>query len=121
ARPRRGLRGGRPAAARDALAMTSAGVVAFLLLLAHALSTHGPWFALIWLGLTSAIGAAVATGAPDVPSALRFGAVLYLAGLLAKGFVERTPHRGSIPLFVAAHALFSGWLALPIELSRSAE
>lgn len=104
------------------------------LLILHAVKTHGVWFAMIWVGLTAAFGiarevlleawrplyafqpgAALATG--DVPQYVGPGwcVGIYLGALFAKGFVERSRFRGSIPPFVLAHAFFTVVVAFPVE------
>ena len=84
-------------------------VAAAALLLAHALVTHGPWFSVTWLGLTAALGAILFA----LDAALYCGVVVYLGGLLAKGFAERSRWKGAIPPFVLLHGLFAAWIALP--------
>lgn len=103
------------------------------LLIAHAVLSHGVWFAAIWIGLASAFGlareawTAAATGlvrygdawawVGDVPLYVGPGwcAGIYLGALFAKGFVERSRLRGRIAPFVAAHGLFTAVVALPVE------
>lgn len=97
--------------------MTVAALIVLGLLLSHAVATHGGWFAAIWLGLTTVLGLAVSP--TDWTDALLFGEVVYLGGLFAKGFVERTRWKGSIPPFVVAHALFAAWVATPWLLAST--
>ncbi len=108
--------------------------VATLPLAWHAVKTHGVFFALIWLGLTSVLcfhfeprvtvflcdpfdlGFVVRMNPPWKPygMALDGGIACYLGALLAKGYVERTSHRGSIPVFVLVSALTTPLVALPL-------
>lgn len=102
------------------------------LLVLHAVRSHGVAYAAIWLGDTAALGALAAWGrlhhgrAIEFGSAsvwigpiplhyaLWFGSVIYLGALLAKGFVERSHHRGRIGPFVLAHASLAALVGAPV-------
>lgn len=93
---------------------------AALALAVHALATHGVFYALLWIGLTGALGAARAAlgdgGTPLLHAFAASATTVYLAGLLAKGFAERSRWKGAILPFVAAHALLAALIAWPAEL-----
>ncbi len=112
--------------------------VGALVLLAHAIATHGRWFAAIWLLLTGAIGLCAHSILRDGSRTVRFSGgwldfadvpwivipywsvSIYLGAVLAKGLVERTAWRGAVAPFVAAHGILCGMVALPIETVAAA-
>lgn len=92
--------------------------VCVALLLVHAVATHGPWFAAIWLVLTGTVGSLLfVIGRGGLPwAAVPYPpVVMYLGALLAKGAVERSAWRGSVAPFVVACGVLSGVIAWPIE------
>ncbi|MBL8768054.1 MAG: hypothetical protein JNL94_11840 [Planctomycetes bacterium] len=86
-------------------------------LLAHALRTHGAWFAAIWLGLTTVANLVVdrfgGVGLPGgIEPSLAAAAAVYLAALFGKGFVERTRFAGGVVPFAAIAAACAVAVAL---------
>ena len=109
-------------------------LVAWALLAVHAVASHGRAFAAIWLGLTAVFGWFTTWYLVGVDHSLRFadsvaafngvplsiGALwavwIYLGGLLAKGFVERTSRKGEVAPFVVLHAAFTTLVGLAVAI-----
>ena len=93
-------------------------------LLAHALRTHGAWFAVIWLGLTTVANLTVAhfggvglSGGPE--SSIAAAIAVYLAALFGKGFVERTRFAGGVVPFATLAAVCAVAVALALSAWRA--
>lgn len=92
-------------------------------LLAHALRTHGAWFAAIWLGLTTVANVFVARfGGVGLPGGFEHSvaaaAGVYLAALFGKGFVERTRFAGGVVPFATLAAVCAVAVALALSTWR---
>lgn len=92
-------------------------------LLAHALRTHGAWFAAIWLGLTTVANVVVDRfGGVGLPGGFEHSvaaaAGVYLAALFGKGFVERTRFAGGVVPFAALAAACAVAVALALSTWR---
>ncbi|MBK6942388.1 MAG: hypothetical protein IPH13_19615 [Planctomycetes bacterium] len=92
-------------------------------LLAHALRTHGAWFAAIWLGLTTVANVVVdrfgGVGLPGgIEPSVAAAAGVYLAALFGKGFVERTRFAGGVVPFAALASACAVAVALTLSTWR---
>lgn len=92
-------------------------------LLAHALRTHGAWFAAIWLGLTTVANFVVdrfgGIGLPGgIEHSIAAAAAVYLAALFGKGFVERTRFAGGVVPFAALASACAVAVALALATWR---